>query len=184
MRLRSLASLALVATVCQACASLGGLRGLVQPPSFKQGDQPAEVRLVGPSLNRPLGGAAIRLWTEVSNPNPFGFTLGTLDGTLFLEGSRAAVAEFPLGLPLGAGQRTTVPIDLSISFSDIPGLADVVHRAARRDPVEYRLDGTIGVDAGRLGQPVFGPMTLMRGDLRSATGAGVEETLIRSAAAR
>jgi hypothetical protein len=32
--------------------------------------------------------------------------------------------------------------------------------------MEYRLDGTIGVDAGRLGQPVFGPMTLIRGDLR------------------
>jgi len=47
----------------------------------------------------------------------------------------------------------------------LPGLADVVRRAARREAVDYRLDGTIGVDAGRLGQPVFGPMTLMRGDL-------------------
>jgi hypothetical protein len=45
-------------------------------------------------------------------------------------------------------------------------LSDVVRRAARRESVEYRLDGTIGVDAGRLGQPVFGPMTLVRGDFR------------------
>ena len=161
----------LVVAVCAAvllpsCASLEGLRALVQPPTFRQTDQPAEVRLAGPSLDRPFGGATVRLWTEVTNPNPFGLTLGTLDGTLFLEGTRAAAAAFPLGLPLGARQQTVVPLELSISFSDLPGLADVVRRAARRDPVEYRLDGTIGVDAGRLGQPVFGPMTLVRGDLR------------------
>jgi len=154
-----------------ACASLQGLRGFVQPPTFRQTDRPAEVRLAGPSADRPFGGATVRLWTEVSNPNPFGFTLGTLDGTLFLEGTRAADAAFPLGLPLQAGQTSMIPIELSISFSDLRGLADVVRRAARRDPVEYRLDGTIGVDAGRLGQPVFGPMTLVRGDLR---GAGVD----------
>jgi hypothetical protein len=151
-----------------SCATLGGLRGLVQPPRFVEArDQPAEVTIEPPSVARPLGGAVIRLWTEVTNPNPFGLTLGTLDGTLFLEGSRAAAAAFPLGLPLGAGQQSVVPIELSISFSDLPGLADVVRRAARREPVAYRLDGTIGVDAGQLGQPVFGPMTLMRGDLRA-----------------
>jgi len=148
-----------------SCASLEGLRALVQPPTFRQTERPAEVRLAGPSVNRPLGGATVRLWTEVTNPNPFGFTLGTLDGTLFLEDSRAAAAAFPLGLPLGAQQSSVIPVEPSISFSDLPGLADVVRRAARREAVDYRLDGTIGVDAGRLGQPVFGPMTLMRGDL-------------------
>ena len=154
------------ALMLPGCASLEGLRALVQPPSFRQTDQPAEVRLAGPSASRPFGGATVRLYTEVRNPNPFGFTLGTLDGTLFLEGARAADAAFPLGLPLGAGQQSVVPLDLSISFSDLPALADVIRRAARREPVEYRLDGTIGVDAGKLGQPVFGPMTLVRGDLR------------------
>lgn len=108
----------------------------------------------------------IRLWTEVTNPNPFGLTLGTLDGTLFLEGGRAASAAFPLGLPLRPGEQSVVPLDLSISFADVPGLADVVRRAARRETIAYRLEGTIGVDAGRLGQPVFGPMTLVRGDFR------------------
>ena len=154
-----------------ACASLDGLRALVQPPSFRQTDQAADVRIAGPSLERPLGGAVVRLFTEVTNPNPFGFTLGTLDGTLFLEGTRAAAAAFPLGLPLGPGQQSTVPLELSISFSDLPGLADVLRRAARRDPVEFRLEGTIGVDAGRLGRPVFGPMTLLRGDLRGLSDA-------------
>jgi hypothetical protein len=147
-----------------ACASLGQMRGLVQPPLFEQADgQPAEIRLVGPRADLPLGGAAIRLWTRITNPNPFGFTLGTLRGSLFLEGSHAAQADFPLGLPLRPGEGAIVPIDVSVSFADLPGLADVIRRAANRQPLAYHFDGTIGVDAGRLGQPTFGPMTLWRG---------------------
>ena len=30
--------------------------------------------------------------------------------------------------------------------------------------VPSRLEGIVGVDAGRLGQPVFGPMALLRGE--------------------
>lgn len=164
-----------------ACATLEGLRTFVQPPSFRQTDRPAEVRLAGPSSGRPLGGATVTLWTEVRNPNAFGFTLGTLDGTLFLEGSRAADASFPLGLPLAAGETSVVPLELSIGFSDLPGLADVIRRGARREPVEYRLEGTIGVDAGRLGTPVFGPMTLLRGDL---SGDGSPAPLLEPPATR
>jgi Late embryogenesis abundant protein len=143
------------------CAELNRLGGLVQPPRFEQvPDQPAEVRLLG------TNGAGVRLWTRVSNPNPFGLTLGTLKGTLFLEDSRAADAEFPLGLPLGAGSEQIIPIDISIRFSDLPGLSGVARRLLARQAVGYRLDGTIGVEAGRFGQPVFGPMTLLRGETR------------------
>ena len=149
------------------CAALEGLRAFVQAPKFEEAPgQRAEVRLHGPTMSEPLGGAGIRLWTEVSNPNAFGFTLGTLRGTLNIEGSRAANVDFPLGLPLRAGEQTVVPIDLSISFSDLPGLANVLRRAANREPLAYHLEGTIGVDAGQLGQPVFGPMTLLRGEMR------------------
>jgi hypothetical protein len=167
LRLVAGAALASLLLTTVACAELGGLGGLVQPPRFEQDEaQQAEIRLVGPSLNRPLGGAAVRIWTKITNPNAFGFTLGMLKGNLFLEGARAAEADFPLGLPLTARQETVIPLDLSISFSDLPGLADVIRRAAGGDRIAYRLDGTIGVDAGRLGQPVFGPMTLLRGDMR------------------
>ena len=149
------------------CATLEQLRALVRAPVFEEAEgQPAEIRLLGPGPGRPLGGAAVRLWTKVTNPNAFGLTLGTLAGTLFLDGSRAAAADFPLGLPLAAGQTREIPIDLSISFSDLPALADTLRRTARSENLPYTLDGTIGVDAGRLGQPVFGPMTLVRGDLR------------------
>jgi hypothetical protein len=147
-----------------ACASMGSLNNLgalIQPPRFEQvPDQPAEIRLQG------VTGAGIRLWTRVTNPNPFGLRLGTLKGTLYLEDSRAADAEFPLGLPLAAGGDSVIPIDLSISFSDLPRLGGVAQRLLSRQPVPYRLEGTVGVDAGPLGQPVFGPMTLIRGETR------------------
>jgi hypothetical protein len=150
------------------CATLEQLRAFVQPPRFEEAEgRRAEVRVLPPGTSSPLGGATVRLWTRVTNPNPFGVTLGTLDGTLFLEDSRAAAADFPLGLPLGAGQESVIPMDLSISFADIPGLSAALRRATASEPIAYRLEGTIGVDAGRLGQPVFGPMTLVRGELRT-----------------
>lgn len=150
------------------CATLEQFRALVQPPAFEEAEgQPAEIRLLSPRAGSPLGGAGVRIWTKVTNPNAFGITLGTLAGTLYLEGTRAATADFPLGLPLTAREEHVIPIDLSISFADIPALADVVRRATSSQPIAYRLDGTIGVDAGRLGQPVFGPMTFVRGELRT-----------------
>jgi hypothetical protein len=159
--------LSLAAAGVGSCAALGQLRGLVQPPRFEQAPgRQAEIRLFGPSASLPLGGAGVRLWTRVTNPNAFGFTLGTLRGVLHIEDSRAADVDFPLGLPLRPSEETVVPIDVSISFSDLPGLADVVRRAASRQPLAYHLEGTIGVDAGQLGQPVFGPMTILQGQLR------------------
>jgi len=144
------------------CAQLNQLGAIVQPPRFEQvPDRPAEVRVLG------ANGAGVRLWTRVSNPNPFGLTLGTLKGTLYLEETRAADADFPLGLPLGARGEEIVPIDISIRFSDLPGLSGVARQLLARQSVGYRLDGTIGVEAGRLGQPVFGPMTLLRGETRA-----------------
>ena len=158
---------AALAYVASGCAGLESLRGLVQAPRFEQiPGRPAEVRLLGPSGSQPLGGAGVRLWARVSNPNPFGLRVGTLRGTLHIEESRAADVDFPLGLPLRAAEEAEIPIDLSVSFSDLPGLADVVRRAVNREPLAYALEGTVGVDAGQLGQPTFGPMTLLRGEMR------------------
>ena len=156
-----------LACMGSACAGLENLRGLVQAPRFEQvPGRSAEIRLLGPTASQPLGGAGVRLWARVTNPNPFGLRLGTLRGTLHIEESRAADVDFPLGLPLRAAEETEIPIDLSVSFSDLPGLADVIRRAVNRQPLVYELEGTVGVDAGQLGQPTFGPMTLLRGQMR------------------
>jgi hypothetical protein len=150
-----------------ACATLGTLAQIVQPPRFEQAEgQPAEIRLMAPSLRMPTGGAGVRIWLEVTNPNRFGFTLSTVAATLALEGSRAAAGDFPLGLPLQAGQQSVVPLDLTINFADVPGLAGVARAIAAGSAIDYELDGTVGIDAGRLGTPTFGPMRLTSGELR------------------
>jgi uncharacterized membrane protein YphA (DoxX/SURF4 family) len=148
------------------CAAVTALSQLIQPPRFEQADQPAELRLIGPSLGHPAGGAGVTLWIRVTNPNPFGFTVSTLDTTLLLEGQHAATGNFPLGLPLGAAQESVIPIDLTISFANLPGLANVVRQAVSRQPIGFQLDGTVGIDAGRYGQPTFGPMLLVRGQIQ------------------
>jgi hypothetical protein len=156
-----------------ACATLGGLAGLVQPPRLATvPDRPAELRLLGAGTGLPLGGAGVRLWARVENPNPFGLTLSTLTGSLHLESTgpgdwaRAATLDLPLGLPLAARQQTEFPIDLTVSLSDLPELAGVARRALGGGTIPYRLDGTIGVDAGSLGRPTFGPLTLLSGEMR------------------
>ncbi len=162
-----MAACAVAGMLLVGCAELNRLAALVQAPRFEQSpDHRAEIRMTGGGGGLPVGGAGVRLWARVTNPNPFSLTLGTLKGTLFLEDSRAADVDFPLGLPLAAGGDTTVPIDLTVSFANLPGLADTIRRALNRQPLAYRLEGTIGVDAGQLGQPVFGPLTILRGDIR------------------
>jgi hypothetical protein len=154
------AILAIVAST-SGCATLQGLQAFIQPPRFEQ-DQTtrSEIRLNG------FNGAAVRIWTRVENPNSFGITLGTLRGTLHLEGSRAATVDFPLGLPLQARSEDVVPIDISVDFRDVPGLGEAISRAIARQPIAFEIDGTIGVDLGRLGQQTLGPMTWLRGELR------------------
>lgn len=160
--------LTVVATLSGAgCASLGGLSSIIRPPQFEQAEgQPAQLRILGPSRTLPVGGAGVRIWLKVTNPNAFGFTLSTVNAALSLEGSRAADTDFPLGLPLSARQESIIPLDLSISFADLPGLASALRRLAVGGSVPYELEGTVGVDAGRLGTPTFGPMLLTRGEMR------------------
>ncbi|MDB4948117.1 MAG: Water Stress and Hypersensitive response protein [Gemmatimonadetes bacterium] len=150
------------------CATLGALGQIVQPPTFTvDRSQQAQLRILGPSAGRPSGGLSLRLYARVHNPNPLGLTLTTLAGALSLEGQQAAQVSFPLGVPLGANQENVVPLDISISFSELPGLANVAQKALTGAPLRYSLNGTFGVDAGPLGRPTFGPTTLLEGDVRA-----------------
>jgi hypothetical protein len=166
--MRCVAVVALVSSLSTAgCASLGGLSQIIRPPQFQQADgQPAEIRILAPSRTMPVGGASVRMWLKVTNPNPFGFTLSTVNATLALEGNRAAEGDFPLGLPLSAQEGSVVPLDLSISFAELPGLAGTLRKLAVGGRVGYELEGTVGVDAGRFGTPTFGPMLLTSGQMR------------------
>jgi hypothetical protein len=160
------AGAALVLAASSGCATLGALVG-VQPPRFDSvPGRPAEVRLVGPSRDRPFGGATVEIWTRVENPNPFSLTLSTVSGRLLFEDVEAADVDLPLGLPLVSGEAQEIPLEISVGFDNVPRLARVLADAGVGSPLGYRLEGTVGVDAGRLGQPTFGPLTLLEGDLR------------------
>ncbi len=151
----------IVSATAGCAAALQGLQSLIQPPRFEQDHQNrSEIRLRGTT------GAAVRIWSRVSNPNTFGVTLGTLQGTLQLEGSRAATVDFPLGLPLQPQSEEVIPIDISVDFRDVPGLGQAISRAIARQPIAFEIDGTIAVSAGRLGMQTLGPMTWLRGEFR------------------
>ena len=158
--------LAISLVLVPGCATLATLQNFVQAPKFDEApSRRAEIRLTGASAAAPIGGAAVRLWARVRNPNAFGFTLSTLRGTLFLEEARATTIDLPLGLPLPARGDAEFPIDVVLSFADLPSLGDAIRRAFNRAPIAYRLEGTVGVDAGTLGSPQFGPLTLLRGTI-------------------
>jgi hypothetical protein len=57
---------------------------------------------------------------------------------LMLEGNHAATGNFPLG-PLNAGQQSVVPLDLSISFADVPALSRTIGRLATGSTAAYQL---------------------------------------------
>lgn len=168
--MRRLAQRTAAFTALAALAALGAcaaLQDIVQPPIFEMaGSRDSEVRLLGPSMNRPLGGAQIRVWARVENPNAVGFTLTRLAGNVLLDDQRAATVDLPLGLPLAASADTVIPLDVAISFADLPDLADRISSAISGGSMRYSLRGTLSVDAGPLGQPSFGPSTWLSGDVR------------------
>ena len=156
----------LAATLALVIGGCATLNNIIQAPRFSAATgRSAELRLLGPSAERPLGGAAVRVYARVENPNAFGLRIASLAGNLYLEDTRAAIVDLPLGLPLIANQDTIVPIDIAIGFNELPGLADLATRALTRSALPYRLDARFTVDAGVLGTPTFGPETLLRGEL-------------------
>src|SRR5204863_4098213 len=133
------ALLAPIALAGAGCATLGALGTLVRPLRIEAvRDRPAELRLGGGGLGLP-GAATLRLWARVENPNAFGLTLAAIDGTVYLEDRRAASVDFPLGLPLEPRLEQVIPLDVSVRFSDLPGLAGALGRAVGGTPLAYRL---------------------------------------------
>jgi len=165
---RAISLAVVLVTALGGCAALGALGQVIEAPHFEvdQSRSP-ELRLQAPSAGLPTGGAVLRLWARVENPNAIGINLSRVAGDLYLQDSRATAVDFPLGIPLRARESTVVPMEIHIDFSQLPGLADTAVRALTGAPLAYRLDGTVGVDAGPFGTPSFGPMTLLAGDVRA-----------------
>lgn len=155
----------LAVTTALGCAALESL-GILALRFESADDRGTELRLLEPSAGRPLGGAALRLWAHVENPNGFGLRLTEVAGDLSIADAGMIDVEFPLGLPLVAFQDTVIPLDVSIGFDDLPSLAGIARAAIGGDRLDYRLDGTFAVEAGGYGRPRFGPWTLLEGEIR------------------
>ena len=166
LRSRGVRRIALVlALAATGCASVAGLLGISEPRFAAASNRASTLRLGGPSLQHPRGSATIRVWTQVSNPNAFGLTLTTLDGTLAFEGQDLVDVELPIGLPLVALADTVIPLDLTFGFESVSALQSVAMSLFTRSELSYELKGTLGVDAGPLGEPTFGPRTWLRGEV-------------------
>lgn len=151
--------------VLSGCATLAKALG-VESPSFELAEgRSSHVSLALPSISSPRGTAVVTLWTRVRNPNDFGFTLSTLRGDLSLEGRDMADVDLPLGLPLGARGDTVIPLEIRFPIPDMEELGSLGEALLRQRSVGYALDGTIGVDAGELGEPTFGPRTWLDGEI-------------------
>lgn len=155
----------LAVAIAVGCAALESL-GILALRFESADDRGTELRLLEPAAGRPLGGAALRLWAHVENPNGFGLRLTEVAGDLSIADAGVLDVEFPLGLPLAAYQDTIVPLDVSIGFDDLPALGRVARAAIGSERLDYRLDGTFAVEAGRYGAPRFGPWTLLEGEIR------------------
>jgi hypothetical protein len=153
-----------------SCAAFQQLLS-VEPPRFEVvRDRPSVLTLDPTSIlsGRPL--ASVRIWARVTNPNTFGLTLSRLRGDLFLEDREMADVDLPLGLPLLAARDTVIPIDIRFGLPTLSSLGALGEALLRRSAVDYKLDGTVGIDAGGFGQPTFGPRTWLQGQFEVRTG--------------
>jgi hypothetical protein len=153
-----------------ACAAFQQLLGVEAPRFEVVRDRPSVLTLDATSVlsGRPL--ARVRIWARVTNPNTFGLTVSRLRGDLFLEDREMADVDLPMGLPLVAARDTVIPIDISFGLPTLGSLGALGEALLRRNAVDYRLDGTVGIDAGAFGQPSFGPRTWLQGQFEVRTG--------------
>lgn len=156
------------------CAGLATALG-VSAPTFEMAEgRSSHVSLELPSITSPRGTAVVTLWTRVRNPNGFGFTLSTLRGDLSLEDRDMADVDLPLGLPLTARGDTVIPLEIRFPIPDLDQLGSLGDALLRRNSVGYALDGTVGVDAGELGEPTFGPRRWLDGEIDVRVGTPQE----------
>ena len=99
---RKFAAVAVAGALFAGCAELNKLAALVQAPRFEQAlDHQPEIRVMGAGSGLPIGGAGVRLWARVTNPNAFSLTLGTLKG----RHHPADRSQRQLRQPAGAGRQ-------------------------------------------------------------------------------
>jgi len=111
--------------------------------------------------------ATLRIRTRASNPNPVGVRLAGLDFDLYVNGTRAGSGSFTGGVDLPPRGQTVLDLEVTTSLEEGGRLVADLAEAARGQRTAYRLVGTVSLAAGRLGNPRFGPLTIVSGTLSS-----------------
>ncbi len=152
---------------------LGCVQNLVRTPQFEIREA-GLLRLNPPGLNGIAPEAVIRISLEGRNPNPFEMSLNELKFDLYLDGAKVAAAGTP-GFKLKAnGTPGIVPVDVEVPIA--PSTLQNLLKIASGSRVTYRIDGSFSVDAGALGKPRFGPLTLAQGGFQNPSLASQPPT--------
>lgn len=157
-RPHALAAALLSALALAACAPR---QQVLQVPSYRV------ERVWLESLELPGPGRApqarIGLSLQIDNPNPVPIRLSEARGQFYLSGVPAGQVSLPnLNLPAAGRAQQQALLTLPITLSNVAEFT----RLGRGEEVPYRLDGSFTVDAGVLGRPTFGPLTLFQGVAR------------------
>ena len=142
----------------------GCVQNLVRSPQFEMREA-GLLRFNPPGLSGIAPEAVIRVTLDARNPNPFDLNLEELRVELLLDGAKIAASSIN-GLamkPNGALSTFYADIEVPITPSSLQSLGKIISGSS----VQYRLDGGFRVDAGVLGKPRFGPVTLAQGRYQS-----------------
>lgn len=162
MRRSWLALLMLLPVLITACAP--GTQALVSAPTFTVIAAGTGFRVVDPPGVGP-GTAVFDVRLRAHNPNPIGLSLASLDGDLYLGGSRAASAAFRGGVDLPAQGSGEITVEIRLPLAHAPHLIATLAKLIGGGATRYRLDASAGVNVFGTVQR-FPRATLARGTVR------------------
>lgn len=89
-----------------------------------------------------LSGATLNLTYALTNPNPLGISLASVDYALFIEGKQVVAGRPPQGLNLPANGTSELTFPAELKFAD---LGPVLQVFLNKDFARYRAEGHLGV---------------------------------------
>jgi LEA14-like dessication related protein len=92
--------------------------------------------------NVSLAGLTLDTTWQLSNPNPVGLTLSTVEYALFIDDKQVLAGKPPQGFSLVAQGSTDVQFPASFKFADLVGVAQTF---LSKDTAHWRAEGTLGV---------------------------------------
>jgi hypothetical protein len=101
----------------------------------------------------------------VTNPNPVGLRLTSLEGGLVLRGATAADVRFVGGVDLPAQGSAELVLDVAVPLPGASGLLDAAVALVGGAPVAYRVEAAVGVDLFGV-RTAFPRATLLQGELQ------------------